>query len=67
MLGVERFVFPLTLRSPHPWSSLKMMTMFGFRSALGASVLGTEQDSRLASVAATVAAAGVNLFMTLRF
>src|SRR6187401_2729776 len=30
MLGVRRFVFPLMLKSPQPWSSARMMTTLGF-------------------------------------
>src|SRR4051812_19417893 len=35
MFGVLRFVFPCTPRSPHPWSSARMITTLG-RSAAGA-------------------------------
>ena len=29
MFGVLRFWLPLRLRSPHPWSSVRITTMFG--------------------------------------
>src|SRR5262245_36551542 len=32
MAGVDRFALPLTLRSPHPWSSVRITRMLGFRS-----------------------------------
>jgi hypothetical protein len=35
MFGVERFLLPLKLRSPQPWSSVRMTTRFGLLATSG--------------------------------
>lgn len=45
MFGVLRFVLPLKLKSPHPWSSDKITIMLGGFSVFGAVLQATKQKS----------------------
>ena len=38
MAGVAMFVLPCTLRSPQPWSSVRITTMFGLAKVEDAAV-----------------------------
>src|ERR1043166_3180422 len=45
ILGVDRFVLPLMLRSPQPWSSARMMMMLGL-GARGAAAGAVNSPAR---------------------